>query len=149
MLKADAARRAGATDACEGRLLLDRIGPPGSLAVLDVGCGDAVLVTRLALDSAAVTGLAASAAMIAAACRRAHAAGADIDLMKADADALPFPTGRFDRVVSVATLCFVDEPLRPMREMVRVLKPGVRLILGELGRGNLCEPPTLSKAVDI
>jgi SAM-dependent methyltransferase len=125
------------TDALEERLLLDRIGPTCDLAVLDVGCGDGVLATRLAQDGAAVTGLDASAAMITAARRRADAAGVGIDLVEGDAETLPFASGRFDRVVSVATLWFADDPHRPIREMVRVLKPGGRLVLGELGRWNL------------
>jgi len=75
--------------------------------------------------------------MIAAARRRAKAAGVEIDLVEGDAGDLLFSAGRFDSVVSVATLCFVDAPRPTIREMVRVLKPGGRLILGELGRWNL------------
>lgn len=125
------------TDALEERLLLDRIGPARGLRILDVGCGDGVLATRLAQAGARVTGLDSSADMLAAAHRRTKAAGVDVDLVEGDAGNLPFPTGHFDGVVSVATLCFVDDPRRSIREMVRVLKPGGRLILGELGRWNL------------
>jgi SAM-dependent methyltransferase len=125
------------TDALEEHLLLDRIGPACGLRVLDVGCGDGVLATRLAQGGARVTGLDASADMIAAARSRANAAGVEVDLVEADADDLPFPDGHFDSVVSVATLCFVDDPRQAIREMVRVLQPGSRLILGELGRWNL------------
>lgn len=125
------------TDALEEHLLLDRIGPARVLRILDVGCGDGVLATRLAKDGAQVTGVDASADMIAAGRRRAKAAGVDVDLVEGDAGGLPFPAGHFDCVVSVATLCFVDDPCPTIREMVRVLKPGGRLILGELGRWNL------------
>ncbi|MBK1634841.1 class I SAM-dependent methyltransferase [Rhodovulum adriaticum] len=125
------------TDALEEHLLLDRIGPVRGLRILDVGCGDGVLATRLAQDGARVTGLDASTDMIAAARRRAKAAGVDVDLVEGDAGGLPFHAGHFDCVVSVATLCFVDDPRPTIREMVRVLKPGGRLILGELGRWNL------------
>lgn len=97
------------TDALEERLLIDRIGPVRGLRILDVGSGDGVLATRLAQDGARVTGLDASADMIAAARRRAEAAGVEIDLVEGDAGGLPFPAGHFDRVVSVATLCFVDD----------------------------------------
>jgi SAM-dependent methyltransferase len=125
------------TDALEERLLLDRIGPARGLQILDVGCGDGVLATRLAQGGARVTGLDASTDMLAAAHRRANAAGVEIDLVEGVAGNLPCPTGQFDTVVSVATLCFVDDPRRAIGEMVRVLKPGGRLILGELGRWNL------------
>lgn len=125
------------TDALEERLLLDRIGPLRGLRILDVGCGDGVLATRLAQGGARVTGLDVSAAMIAAARGRARAAGVDVDLVEGHTGNLPFSAGQFDRVVSVATLCFVDEPSRAIEEMVRALKPGGRLILGELGRWNL------------
>jgi SAM-dependent methyltransferase len=124
------------TDKLEERLLLNRIGPARSLRILDVGCGDGVLATRLAFEGARVTGLDASAEMIAAARRRAKAAGVDIELVEGDASNLPFPAEPFDLVVSVATLCFSDDPQGPIREMIRVLKPNGRLILGELGRWN-------------
>ncbi|MRU16515.1 class I SAM-dependent methyltransferase [Roseovarius sp. A21] len=125
------------TDALEEHLLLDRIGPARGMLILDVGCGDGVLATRLAQAGARVTGIDASADMIAAARRRATAAGVEVDLVKGKAGNLPFPDEHFDCVVSVATLCFVDDPRPTIREMVRVLKPGGRLILGELGRWNL------------
>jgi SAM-dependent methyltransferase len=125
------------TDTLEERLLLERIGPARDLRVLDVGCGDGVLATRLAQGGARVTGVDASADMIAAARSRAKAAGVDVDLVEGDAGNLPFLGGHFDSVVSVATLCFVDNPRRAVGEMARVLKPGGRLVLGELGRWNL------------
>lgn len=121
------------TDALEEHLLLDRIGPARGLRILDVGCGDGVLATRLAQDGARVTGLDASPDMIAAARRQTKAAGVEVDLVEGNAGDLPFPARHFDCVVSVATLCFVDHPRPTIREMVRVLKPGGRLILGELG----------------
>ncbi|MCZ0811432.1 class I SAM-dependent methyltransferase [Roseovarius sp. EGI FJ00037] len=92
------------TDALEERLLLDRIGPAGDMRILDVGCGDGVLATRLAQAGARVTGLDASPDMIAAARRRAKAAGVTLDLVEGNAREVPFPDGQFDCVVSVATL---------------------------------------------
>ena len=109
------------TDALEEHLLLDRIGPVHGLRILDVGCGDGVLTTRLARSGTRVTGIDASADMIAAAHRRAKAAGVEIDLVEGDAGGLPFPAGRFDRVVSVATLCFVGDPRVTIQGMVRAL----------------------------
>ncbi len=125
------------TDKLEERLLLNRIGLARGLRILDVGCGDGVLATRLAQDGARLTGLDASAEMVAAAHRRAMVAGVDLELVEGDASNLPFPREQFDLVVSVATLCFSDDPKEPIREMIRVLEPSGRLILGELGRWNL------------
>jgi SAM-dependent methyltransferase len=125
------------TDALEERLLLDQIGAVAGLRVLDVGCGDGALATRLAAAGAVVTGLDASAAMLGAARRRAKNAKVRLDLVRGDAAALPFADASFDRVLSVATLCFSADPARTIGEMARVLKPGGRLVLGELARWSL------------
>lgn len=124
------------TDRLEEKLLLERIGPVQGLRVLDIGCGDGVLTTTLAAAGAQVTGLDASGDMLVAARRRADAAGSDVELAQGEAEHLPFPDACFDVVLSVATLCFSADPDRPVREMARVLRPGGRLVLGELGRWN-------------
>lgn len=124
------------TDGLQEALLLERIGPARGRRVLDVGCGDGVLATELASAGAAVTGLDASRDMLAAARRRADTAGVVLELVEGDAEHLPFPDAHFDVVLSVATLCFSAEPERPLKEMVRVLRPGGHLLLGELASGN-------------
>jgi len=124
------------TDRIEERLLLDRLGSVQGCRILDVGCGDAVMATRLAAAGAWATGLDASPGMIAAARRRAAAAGVELDLVQGDATRLPFCDASFDVVLSVAALCFVDDTRGAATEVVRVLKPGGRLVLGELGRWN-------------
>lgn len=125
------------TDGLEERLLLDRIGPVSGLRVLDVGCGDGVLATKLARGGALVTGVDASPEMIAAAETWAAEAGTELTLFVADADALPCDDGSFDIVISVATLCFSADAAKPFREMARCLRGGGRLVLGELGRWNV------------
>jgi ubiquinone/menaquinone biosynthesis C-methylase UbiE len=49
----------------------------------------------------------------------------------APAEALPFPDGSFDVVVSTLVLCTVDDPGRALAEVRRVLAPGGRLVLLE------------------
>jgi SAM-dependent methyltransferase len=50
---------------------------------------------------------------------------------------LPFPDAAFDVVVAITVLCFVSDAASAMREIARVLRPGGRLVLGELGRWSL------------
>jgi len=118
-------------------LILNRIGPTKGLRVLGVGCGDGILAVELSRRGADVMGVDASEAMVAAATARAVAEDPRAEFERAEADALPFPDDTFDVVTAVTVLCFIDDTDRAVREMVRVLRPGGRLVLGELGRISL------------
>jgi len=122
------------TDALEQDLILAHIGPPAALRALDVGCGDGLLALELAAQGADVTGVDTSRQMITAACKRAERRGRDIGLGIAEAGALPFASGTFDVVVAVTVLCFIKDSDAALSEMTRVLKPGGRLVIGELGK---------------
>jgi ubiquinone/menaquinone biosynthesis C-methylase UbiE len=50
---------------------------------------------------------------------------------RGDAQALPYPDGRFDAAYLVATLGEVPDKERALHELGRVLKPGGRLLVGE------------------
>ncbi|MCB1519149.1 MAG: class I SAM-dependent methyltransferase [Hyphomicrobiaceae bacterium] len=125
------------TDRIEEQLILDLIGPASGKRLLDVGCGDGVFSVRLAQAGADVTGLDLDPRGLAAARRRATEAGLTIVLAEGDAQSLPFADGAFDIVVAVTVLCFVPAPERAVREMARVLRPGGRLVIGELGRCSI------------
>jgi ubiquinone biosynthesis O-methyltransferase len=122
------------TDHIEEELIFALIGSTGNARILDVGCGDGVLSIRLAQRGAHVTGLDADQGMIDAARDRASKAHAAITFVQGNAGSLPFADGTFDVVVAVTVLCFVPDGQSAVREMARVLRPGGRLILGELGR---------------
>jgi ubiquinone biosynthesis O-methyltransferase len=132
-----ASRLGTITDALESRLIFELLGPAGGLRILDVGCGDGVLSAELARQGANVTGLDADRQMLAAAHRRADESSVHLDLVLGRAEALPFDDAAFDRVLAATVLCFVGEADRAMAEMARVLKPGGRLVVGELGRLSL------------
>jgi len=81
-----------------------------------------------------VTGIDASSDMIEAARARARTSGADIRFEVAVAERLPFAPEQFDLVVAVTILCFVQDAAPVFAEMARVLRPGGRLVIGELGK---------------
>src|SRR5437763_5041135 len=96
--------------------------PPGA-AVLDLGCGPGVPVTRwLALRGYAVTGVDFSARQLELA--RQQAPGATF--VKADMTALDFPPGTFDAVVAFYSIVHVPRGEQPalLRRIHDWLKPG-------------------------
>jgi len=100
--------------------------------VLDVGCGTGVLA-RAAADRVAaerqVTGLDLNEGMLAVA-RRLQPA---ITWRQGDATHLPFADASFDVVLSQFALMFFPDRTAALTEMVRVLKPGGRLVVAVWG----------------
>ncbi|HET6413141.1 MAG TPA: methyltransferase domain-containing protein [Anaeromyxobacter sp.] len=93
---------------------------------LDVGCGGGALVQAI-LEQAvpeSVVALDRSLGFLRYARTRAGAA-----FHAADAQALPFSSGRFDAVVSGLVLNFVGDPGKMVEEMVRVARPGATVAL--------------------
>ena len=125
------------TERLERDVVLELAGSLEGLDVLDVGCGDGAYALAAARAGAHVTGLDRSGAAVAAARARTEGEGLALELQVADARALPFPAARFDVVLAVTVLCFVEDPAQAIAEMARVLRPGGVLVLGELGRWSV------------
>jgi len=97
--------------------------------VLEVGCGTGVVLRDLAAVAGArgrVVGIDPSRAVLRAA--RRFCAGrpgrAPITLRRAAGEHLPFRAARFDVAVAVTVLLHVADPLRVVKEMARITRPG-------------------------
>jgi len=125
------------TDGLEVGLIFDLLGDVKGLDVLDVGCGDGALMAELSRRGATVSGVDPDARAVTAARRRADTEGHSYTVLAGRAEALPFADASFDCVVAIAVLCFVERPEIALAEMNRVLRPGGRLVLGELGKWSI------------
>ncbi|MET9319800.1 methyltransferase domain-containing protein [Streptomyces sp. NPDC003038] len=100
---------------------------PG-MSVLDVGCGPGTITADLAelvAPGGRVTAVDASADIVAQA--RAYTAErglSQVEYAVADVHALDFPDGSFDVVHAHQVLQHVGDPVRALREMRRVCRPG-------------------------
>ncbi len=132
-----ASRLGRITDRLEQQTLLEMLGPLDGQRALDVGCGDGAFSLMLARRGAEITGLDRDPVMIATARRRAEIEKTPAQFVQGTAASLPFPDATFDRVLAVTVLCFVDDAAPAIAEMARVLRPGGRLVIGELGRWSV------------
>jgi len=106
--------------------------------VLDVGCGTgtlAIAAKRQVGPTGTVYGVDASPEMLARASKKASKAGVEIVLKNALVEALPFPDGHFDVVLSTVMLHHLPGKLRRQCavEIRRVLKPGGRVLAVDFG----------------
>jgi len=96
-------------------------------AVLEIGCGRGSFAEWLAAAGARLT--AADFSPVAVDTARTHSGYPSINWRVEDIQRLTFPDANFDVVVSCETIEHVPEPLRAVRELTRVLRPGGILVL--------------------
>ena len=97
--------------------------------VLDVGCGPGWPALPLAAHVAEITAVDASPLALGLAARNVESRGlTNVSLVEARAEDLPFPPASFDAVTACEILDVVQDPQVLAREMLRVLKPGGRLV---------------------
>ncbi len=65
------------------------------------------------------------------AARRVGETAAEVELVDAAGESLPFEAGSFDTVVATLVLCSVDDPEQTLSELRRVLRPGGQLLFLE------------------
>ena len=130
-----ASRLGSVTEALEQTRILDLIGPVEGRRILDLGCGDGLLTWTLAERGAWAVGIDADRAMLeAASARSTRLRRQRPRFVEGRIEQLPFPDGSFDVVMIVTVLCLVVDRAGAVREAARVLRPGGRLVIGDLGR---------------
>ena len=115
-----------------GEKVVQSIGVTPSLRVLDLGCGDGTTALPLARTGADVTGIDIATNLVAAGNQRAAEAGlSNLKFQEGDACNLEgVPDDSFDLVISVFGAMFAPKPFDVAKEMVRVTKPGGRIVMG-------------------
>lgn len=113
------------------RALVAAVRAAPSDRVLDVATGTGLVALELRRRCACrVVGLDRSDEMLAVAARRGGGHGA---LVRGAAERLPFPDDSFDHLTFTYLLRYVDDPPAVLRELVRVLRPGGRLVALDFG----------------
>ncbi|MDX8143243.1 phosphatidylethanolamine N-methyltransferase /phosphatidyl-N-methylethanolamine N-methyltransferase [Lentzea albidocapillata subsp. violacea] len=96
--------------------------------ILEVAVGTGLNLPFYA-DDVVITGLDISKQMLDLARSRAQDVGREVALRQGTAHALPFVDASFDTVLCTLGLCAIPDHETAVDEMVRVLRPGGRLIL--------------------
>lgn len=115
-----------------GEALVDTFGVKPGMRVLDLGCGDGTTAVPAAQRGAEVLGVDIARNLVEAGARRARDLGlANCAFQEGDAsDLAGLADDSFDLVVSIFGAMFAPRPLDVAREMVRVTRPGGRIIMG-------------------
>ena len=111
-----------------GELVVARAAVEPGMDVLDVACGTGNAARPAARAGARVTGLDLVPKFLEAGRAKADAEGLTIEWREGDAENLPFPDGRFDRVFSTFGHMFAPRHQRTADEMARVCRLGGAIV---------------------
>jgi ubiquinone/menaquinone biosynthesis C-methylase UbiE len=129
--KGDFTRIAG-TMRTSGEALVQRLGITKGLKVLDLGCGDGTTALPAARLGADVLGVDIARKLVEAGNKRAAEYGlTNCTFQEGDAsDLQQLSDHAFDLVVSIFGAMFAPKPFEVAKEMVRVTRPGGRIVMG-------------------
>jgi ubiquinone/menaquinone biosynthesis C-methylase UbiE len=133
--------RIAATMRESGQALVDGLGIRPGMKVLDLGCGDGTTALPAAKLGANVLGVDIASNLVEAGNRRAREMGlTNCSFQEGDATNLhELADQSFDFVVSIFGAMFAPKPHEVAKEMVRVAKPGGKIVMGNWIPGD----PTL------
>ena len=115
-----------------GEALVKELGVTKGLKVLDLGCGDGTTALPAARSGADVVGVDIASNLVAAGNERAKEQGlTNCKFQEGDASNLhALKDDTFDLVVSIFGAMFAPKPFDVAKEMVRVTRPGGRIVMG-------------------
>jgi SAM-dependent methyltransferase len=115
-----------------GEALVGKLGITKGMRVLDLGCGDGTTAVPEAQLGADVLGVDIATNLVAAGNARAEELGLDnLSFQEGDASDLnELDDESFDLVISIFGAMFAPKPFDVAKEMVRVTKPGGRIVMG-------------------
>ena len=124
--------RIAATMRESGEALVASLGIGKGMKVLDLGCGDGTTALPAARLGADVLGVDISTPLVEAGNRRTEAEGLkNLRFQEGDASNLSdLADQSFDRVTSIFGAMFAPRPFDVAKEMVRVTRPGGRIVMG-------------------
>ena len=124
------------------KAMLARVALRPGERVLDVACGTglvALAAARAVGAAGRVLGVDLSGAMVEAAARRAETGGiAQARFLRMDAEALELADASVDVALCALGLMYLPDPLRALRELHRVVRPGGRIGLAVWGERGRC-----------
>ena len=115
-----------------GEVLVQKLGITKGMKVLDLGCGDGTTALPAARLGADVLGIDIARNLVEAGNKRAAERGlTNLKFQEGDASNLEqVPDKSFDLVVSIFGAMFAPKPFDVAKEMVRVTRPGGRIVMG-------------------
>jgi ubiquinone/menaquinone biosynthesis C-methylase UbiE len=115
-----------------GEALAQRLGITKGLKVLDLGCGDGTTALPEAKLGADVLGVDVARNLVEAGNKRAAEQGLNnLKFQEGDASNLEqLPDNSFDLLVTIFGAMFAPKPFEVAKEMVRVTRPGGRIVMG-------------------
>jgi ubiquinone/menaquinone biosynthesis C-methylase UbiE len=115
-----------------GQALVDSLNITTPLNILDLGCGDGTTALPLALTGSTVLGVDIARNLVDAGNQRASAANLNnLTFQHGDATNLEsIPDQSFDLSLTIFGAMFAPKPFDVARELVRVTKPGGRIVMG-------------------
>jgi SAM-dependent methyltransferase len=114
----------------EFEAMLEWLPPPGDGTALDIGCGDGLHTMLLGRRFGRTCGVDVNERFIAIAREHARAFGAraNLEFFAQPLEQVGFPADTFDVVLSVCVLEHIPNHEEVLRECLRIMKPGARIV---------------------